>query len=176
MKVIGKNCKGCKDCLKICPSNAISFADKIICISEETVLNLHFYDKWQELSAVYNICPGYEIFYSGCRTDNLKGIVSHTYSNFSRGKPWDRKNPLYTEWKSNLEKADLIDITIPQAPKRILNKREEVEYGLYLKNLHKLDLYNFYRVKMSFFNKRISASGRNFLKHRFAELLNLFKK
>jgi len=156
--------------------NILLLFKDIIFISEETVLNLHFYDKWQELSAVYNFCPGYELFYSGGSPETLKGIVHHSYSNLRRGKPWDQENPLYSEWKSNLEKADLIEIANPQAPKRILNKREEAEYGLYLKNLSKRYFYKVYRAKMSFFIKKIARSARNLYKNTYIEILNTFKK
>ena len=55
----------------------------IIFISEETVLNMYFYDKWQELSQVYNICPSYEIYHSGCSPENLKGHCSAYLFQFS---------------------------------------------------------------------------------------------
>jgi lipopolysaccharide biosynthesis glycosyltransferase len=121
----------------------------ILFISEETVLNIYFYDKWCELSQVYNICPNYEIFHSGCSPDHLKGIVFHTYSNFPGGKPWNPKSPLYFEWKSNLDKADMIDLASPQDSKKTLSEKEEAEYDFYLKNLHKRYFYKFHRAKIS---------------------------
>jgi len=98
--------------------NVLLHFKDILLISEETVLNIYFYDKWQELSQVYNICPSYEIYNSGCSPDNLKGIILHTYSNFPGGKPWYPTSPLNSEWKSNLDKADLIDVVNPQTPKK----------------------------------------------------------
>ena len=61
---------------------------EIIFISEETVLNMYFYDTWREMPQVYNICPSYEMYLSACGPDNLAGIVLHTYSNFPGAKPW----------------------------------------------------------------------------------------
>jgi len=150
-------------------NNLLHFKE-ILFISEETVLNMYFYDKWQELSQVYNICPSYEMYHSGCSPDNLKGIVFHTYSRFSGGKPWNPKSPFYSEWNSNLDKADMIDLVNPQASKKILSKKEEGEYDVYLKNFHKRYFYKFYPVKMFYIGKRVYVSGIRFLKNKFRKL------
>jgi lipopolysaccharide biosynthesis glycosyltransferase len=150
----------------------------ILLISEETVLNIYFYDKWQKLSQVYNICPSYENYLSGCNPDNLKGIILHTYSKFPGGKPWSPTSPLNSEWKSNLDKADLIDIANPQAPKKILSKREEAEDDFYLKNLHKRNLYKFCRYKISYyyrFNKYRLRAGV-FLKENYPQIFELQRR
>ncbi len=150
----------------------------ILFISEETVLNIFFYDKWQELSQVYNICPSYEIYHSECSPENLKGIVLHTYSNFPGGKPWNPKSPLYSEWKANLDKADMLDIAKPQVPERILSKQEEVQYDFYLKNLHKKNLYKFYRYKISFFYRynKLRRFADIFLKNNYPRIYKLQRK
>jgi lipopolysaccharide biosynthesis glycosyltransferase len=150
--------------------------EKIIYISEETVLNLHFYDKWQELSQVYNICPSYEVFHSGCDPANLKGVVYHTYSSFPGGKPWNPKNPLYSEWRSNLEKADRMDIDSPRHPKRVWSKAEEENYGLYLKNLHKRFFYRFYRFKLYRAFRIVYMAVRNFVEYNFPRLFRNLQK
>jgi lipopolysaccharide biosynthesis glycosyltransferase len=150
----------------------------ILYISEETVLNVYFYDKWQELSQVYNICPSYEIYHSKCGPDDLKGIVLHTYSSFSGGKPWSPKSPLNLEWKTNLGKAELIDILNPQTPNKILSKGEEAENDFYLKNLHKRDLYKYCRYKIYYYyryNKYRLRAGV-FLKNNYPQIFKLQRK
>lgn len=150
----------------------------ILYISEETVLNIYFYDKWQELSQVYNICPSYEIYLSGYSPENLKGIVLHTYSNFPGGKPWNPKSPLNAEWKVNLDKADMMDIANSQTPKKILSKQEESEGDFYLKNLHKLYFFKLCRYKISYFyrfNKyRLRTSV--FLKRNYPQIYKLQRR
>ncbi|MDI6742496.1 MAG: glycosyltransferase [Smithella sp.] len=135
----------------------------IIAISEETVLNIYFYDRWRELSQVYNVCPGYELYLSGCLPSNLKAIISHTYSNFPGGKPWLLTSPLYSEWKSNLDRADMIDITKPKVPKKMLSAQEEEQDDYYLKNLQKRYFYKFYGYKIRYFcaynNFRLSTGA-----------------
>ncbi|MFA5323665.1 MAG: glycosyltransferase, partial [Smithella sp.] len=126
----------------------------ILHISEETVLNIYFYDKWQELSQVYNICPSYEMYLSGCAPADLKGIVLHTYSNFPGGKPWNPKSPLYSEWKSNLDKAGMIDPAKPQNAREILSKSQDARDDIYLKNLHKLYSDKLFRYKIFYFSRR----------------------
>ncbi|PKN50850.1 MAG: hypothetical protein CVU43_22460 [Chloroflexi bacterium HGW-Chloroflexi-5] len=135
----------------------------ILHISEETVLNIYFYNRWQGLSQVYNVCPGYELYLSGCGPGNLKAIISHTYSNFPGGKPWRLTSPLYPEWKSNLDRADMIDTATPRESAKILSKREEEEYDSYLKNLQKRHFHKFYGYKIRYFytynHYRLSAGA-----------------
>ena len=52
-----------KDDLRKIKDTFLHFKDVIKFQAEEKVLNLYFYDKWQELPAVYNVCPGYEVQY-----------------------------------------------------------------------------------------------------------------
>jgi lipopolysaccharide biosynthesis glycosyltransferase len=151
--------------------------EEIIYISEETVLNLYFYDKWQELSQVYNICPSYEMYHRGCGANNLRGIVYHTYSNFPGGKPWYPTSPLHSEWQSNLEKADMIDITNPRAPIRTLSTTEEAEYDVYLKSLHRRHFYRFYRFKIRRgFRTRVYTPVRNFTERNFPGLFTTLRR
>ena len=150
----------------------------ILYISEETVLNICFYNKWQELSQVYNICPSYEMYHSRYVSSDLRGIVLHTYSNFPGGKPWNPKSPLYTEWKSNLDKADMIDTAKPQDTKKILSKREEEEYDFYLKNLHKRYFHKFYSYKIRYFctyNQYRFLAGA-FLRKNYPKVYKLLRK
>lgn len=140
----------CEDDFQNLKSILFRFRD-IIAISEETVLNIFFYDRWTELSQVYNVCPGYELYLSGCDAGHLKAIILHTYSNFPGGKPWLSTSPLYSEWKSNLDMADRMEVTKTQAPKKILSDQEEQQDDEYLKNLQKRYFYKLYSYKMRYF-------------------------
>lgn len=130
--------------------NILSHFKEIIRISEETVLNLYFYDRWHELSPVYNMCPNYEMYLSGCDAAALKGMVLHTYSGFPGGKAWHGPGPLRDEWRTNLEKADKIDVAHLPLPKKILNRKEEIERDVYLKNLHRRNLFRFHSYKVRY--------------------------
>lgn len=158
--------------------NILLHFEDIIYISEETVLNIYFHGKWQELSQVYNICPSYEIYHSGCGPDNLKGIILHTYSNFPGGKPWNPKSPLNSEWKSNLDKAERLDLANPQQAERALSKTEEAENDFYLKNLHKRHFYKFYRAKISYFYRynKLRLFAGAFLRNNYPRVDKLQRK
>ncbi len=150
----------------------------IISISEETVLNLYFYGKWQELSQVYNICPNYEIYLSGCTYEELKGVVCHTYSNFPGRKPWMQRNPLNTKWKVNLDKAERMDIAKPQEPRKKLSAKEEALYDVYLKNLHIRHFYRFHRYKTVYFYKynTYRQSADAYMKNHYPKIYKLQRK
>ena len=48
---------------------------------------------------------------------NLKGIILH-FVGFGNKLPWDIANSFYEEWKSNLDRAELIDLdNIPEGKK-----------------------------------------------------------
>ena len=140
---------------------------EIILLPDECVLNLYFYDKWQELPAVYNFCPGYEMFYRDCKPDELKGIILHTYSALrARRKAWDPRSPLYREWNINLKKAELIDLSELKPPRKTLSKEEAIRDGLYLKNLHVL-----YFSKYLFSRKHIISQVETLFRHYLHKLL-----
>jgi lipopolysaccharide biosynthesis glycosyltransferase len=149
----------------------------IINISEETVLNMYFYGKWQSLSQVYNICPNYETYLSGCAPDEVKGIVCHTYSNFPGRKPWIQRSPLNREWKTNLDKADMMDIARPQPSRKKLSSKEEAQNDVYLKNLHIRHFYRFYRYKTGYFYRyHYRQLAEAFLKKNFPKIYKLQRK
>ena len=111
---------------------------KIICISEETVLNIYFYDQWKELPAVYNICPNYETGYRNCRPEELKGRILHFYSTFFpiARKPWSKENQNYIEWNYNLSKADGVDFKKQRPLKKAIIQDVEKD-SEFLLNLRK---------------------------------------
>lgn len=128
----------------------------IIFISEETVLNMYFYGKWQELSQVYNICPSYEMYLGKRRPDELSGIILHTYSNFPGGKPWRPASPLNHEWNSNRARAEEIELSSRPAARITLSHAEETERDRYLKNLHRRHLHRLVAYRFSrFYRYRI---------------------
>lgn len=88
---------------------------------DQLPLNLYFHNKWVELPVAYNqITPLGERSYDPSK---LQGLIIHCVS-FGNG-PWDRQSALYDEWKTNLERADLIGLgSIPKVP---VPSRAEVE-------------------------------------------------
>ncbi len=102
--------------------NLVSLLNKYVEISasgDESIFNLYFYKNWEELPAVYNVDPYTLINFKKIKKEEVKGAILH----FRHDKPWNPKNPFYKEWKSNLDKAELIDL------KKILlaKKFEEAE-------------------------------------------------
>lgn len=88
---------------------------------DQLPLNLYFHNKWAELPVAYNqITPLGERSYD---PGKLQGLVIHCVS-FGNG-PWDRQSPLHDEWRSNLERAELIDLRT--IPKVTVPSRAEVE-------------------------------------------------
>jgi len=80
--------------------------------AEQAVFNLYFYKKWKRLPLVYDVLVSYLSY-----VKNLKGIILH-FVGFGNKKPWDITNSFYEEWKSNLERAELIDLkNIPKGKK-----------------------------------------------------------
>jgi len=88
--------------------------------SEEIVLNLYFYKKWKRLSLVYNVSPNHMRNSFNILKYKDKAIILHfaRFDNLPEERPWNPVNPFYEEWKSNLERAELIDLkNIPEGIK-----------------------------------------------------------
>lgn len=74
---------------------------------DQLPLNIHFYDLWSQLPQAYNqITPLDNYAYD---KDRLQGLVIHCVS-FGNG-PWDEQSLLFEEWQSNINKANLIDLS-----------------------------------------------------------------
>jgi lipopolysaccharide biosynthesis glycosyltransferase len=73
----------------------------------DPTLNQYFYKKWKRLPIVFDITPEKIEKYTSISTNNVKGIIIHLKDNELSNK----KSSLYQEWKTNLEKADFIDLT-----------------------------------------------------------------
>ncbi len=113
---------------------------EIICISEETVLNIYFYDRWKELPAVYNICPNWERGFRKCKPEELKGIILHCYSTFflfHDRRMWGKSNAMCAEWEANLAKADQVNFRKPiKIKKNVRDIRADSKMILNLESRH----------------------------------------
>ncbi len=105
---------------------------EISAAGDESIFNLYFYKKWEELHSIYNIDPYPLIYLKKIKKEEVNGIILH----FRKNKPWNYNNYFHKEWKNNLEKAELIDLKkIPPAHK-IWTKQQIEKYESYLKNKH----------------------------------------
>lgn len=117
---------------------------------EQLVLNLYFYKKWKKLPDVYNFCINY---YGNKTQKKAYSIIIH----FARHNDFpllgDADNSYYQEWKTNLERAEFIDLNkIQKAKKWNIFKIKyyslllKVDLFLYIKR-NKLKDFYFFRIK-----------------------------
>lgn len=148
---------------------------------EQPSLNLYFYKKWEKLPPLFNLfitSHGYKL------PKTIKFIVIHFFSRFNEFPPiWENKNPYFLEWKSNIDRANFIDVTKIQKVKH-LNKIEIKYNTLLLKlNLFKRKAiiiikltYNFLYYKINHFyfflirllllpNRILGNIGQYLIKH-----------
>ncbi len=82
---------------------------------EQSTFNYFFYKKWQKLPIIYNVYVNYLNF-------NLPKWMDCIALHFAKRENhpilWDKKNKYYHEWKSNLDKADLIELNSIQKVKK----------------------------------------------------------
>jgi len=118
--------------------------------ADQAVLNLCFYKKWEKLSPIYNV---YIDKYNYKLPDYFKCVAVHFFSNVGYVPLWSEKNPFFTEWKSNLKKAENIDLhKIVQ--KKEWNRLKILFYTLLLKTINP---YN--RIK-AFINNVLGKCGQ----------------
>jgi len=86
------------------------------CHSDQPILNLYFFKVWKQLDYSYNlIVPVWTRWYC-FKEKHIDAPILHI---FGKNKPWLPDSPFYREWKKNLDRADLIDLTSrPAAPKK----------------------------------------------------------
>ncbi|HOY31113.1 MAG TPA: glycosyltransferase [Bacteroidales bacterium] len=96
---------------------------------EQPVLNLYFYKKWEHLPLIYNL---FIISFNLKLPRRFKSIIIHFLHGKDHPALWDTANPFYAEWKTNLEKADLIDPGKIQKSKH-LNTFQITFYSVLLK-------------------------------------------
>jgi lipopolysaccharide biosynthesis glycosyltransferase len=139
-------------------------------ITPQGVLNLFFYKKWTKLPPVYNVYPYYWHYYYNLELDQIKGIVFHYAGDNTWGKPWNKSNPYYNEWKQNLEKADKIDLSKSWSTSKKWSQGEIEKYSEFIKRKH-----NIFLIKRRV--DRFQGMLGNFLKKRFPRLyLYLLKR
>ena len=118
--------------------------------SEESALNLFFYKKWHELSAIYNFAPERMAGLYGIKGDNLPALIIHF---FCETKPWEIRSPYYAEWSANLKKAEFIDLTKISSTAKILSDRKILAYILHLR--FKMSIF-FVRFPLFLFGQKIN--------------------
>ncbi len=118
--------------------------------ADQAVLNLCFYKKWENLSPIYNV---YIDKYNYNLPNYSKYAAIHFFSNVGYPPVWTNENPYYNEWKSNLEKAEYIDLhKIVQ--KKEWNRLKILFYTLLLKTI------NPYNNIKAFINNVLGKCGK----------------
>ncbi|MCL5018712.1 MAG: glycosyltransferase [Candidatus Pacearchaeota archaeon] len=106
--------------------------NKRIISGEDPLINLMFYRKWKKISIAYDILPRAIVQYLHIKPEKIEGIILHFISKGEKEKPWHKENYFYSEWKSNIERADLIDLTkIPMG--KIWRDSQICSYSFFLK-------------------------------------------
>lgn len=126
---------------------------RIALASEQTILNLSFYGKWEKLPPVYNfyILNGHNP--RRIKPKNIRAIILHF---LGADKPWKKGNNFYDEWKSNFDKAHSLD------PKKIIpgtkwSKKMVFFYSKYLDM--RMNLFNFPSSTISSIDRTIGLFG-----------------
>jgi glycosyltransferase involved in cell wall biosynthesis/LPS sulfotransferase NodH len=103
---------------------------KIAYYGDQSLLNLFFYKKWEELHFIYNSWPkGYLKKYK-IRSEEIQGAIIH-FAGLT--KPWNPKSAFHSEWKSNLRKAEQINLGERNIAQKKWGKKDIAEYLLFLK-------------------------------------------
>jgi lipopolysaccharide biosynthesis glycosyltransferase len=140
---------------------------KVFKSSEQALLNLYFYKKWEELPVTYNCNPPYFINpFKTIRKLDL-GVVWHFAGTV---KPWQmsKKSFFYKEWKRGLERFKDIDLSRRNNFKgRLSEKVIENQSRLILKK------YDFYRPHR-FIDRYIGKVGI-YLRKRFPKIYYTFR-
>jgi len=137
-----------------------------ICLyGDQEIFNLFFNKGYKRLKLIYN--AQVPLFHHHARFSNINGIVLHFPGLYSFGKPWEKNNPFYQEWKNNLDKAELIDLNnIPEGKK--WSSFKIMRLSLYIKIKYYLR-YFFLKIKKiiqnieHFFYQNIYLKPKNFL-------------
>jgi len=102
--------------------------------SDQSILNIFFYGKWKSLPLVYDNYFPYHRKGWRPRFAPTESIVHH----FLWDKPWTRDDRHYDkEWKSNLQKADRIDLGHRKGPVRTWTAVEIARQEEFLTSLNK---------------------------------------
>lgn len=83
---------------------------------DQAILNLYFYKSWTKLPLVYNVFINMHNYKVPAQ---VKAIIIHFFARIEYPPLWDPKNSYYLEWKTNLEKAELIELNKVQKAAKI---------------------------------------------------------
>ena len=96
-------------------------------IGDQLILNLFFYNKWKELPIIYNLDMRDFKFIN---PKKINAIILHF---IGEDKPWLLNSHFHNEWKSNLKRADKINLDKIPFPSKKFKQSEIKNYSLYLK-------------------------------------------
>jgi lipopolysaccharide biosynthesis glycosyltransferase len=131
---------------------------------DQPIFNLFFYKRWEKIPKVYNVLLSGKTIRRFFSPKKVKGIVLHFVT---PDKPWIKDNHFYNEWKTNLDKFELIDLNkIPK--KKPWNKKKVIKYSKYLK-IREYFLEIYFKI-----DSNIGAVGI-FLRKKFPHISLIFK-
>jgi len=133
---------------------------------EQLILNLYFYKNWEKLPSVYN---GFINYHSYTSQKKINSIIMHFARILDYPQLWDPENPFYQEWKTNLEKAEFIDLNkVPRVKNWSLFKIKY--YSLVLKMDFSLGVIS-YKLIPPVFRYKLEAFFRYRLKSFFRYII-----
>jgi len=133
---------------------------KISRVGEEGAVNLFFHKNWKELPFFYNVFVSQMMEDYDIKPENIKGKILHFIGSGKDGRKeyyraWHKKNYFYTEWRYNLDRADLIDLKNRKKGKRW----GEADISRYMPYLRYKTLYSKIKSNMRiFYNLTISPN------------------
>lgn len=89
----------------------------ISAFGEQTAQNIYFYNNWEHLPVVYNICPHLYNKKYLVPNKHIQGINLHFASYTPDLKPWNKSSPYYAEWKKNFDSSGFINYDTPPITK-----------------------------------------------------------
>ncbi|HOY31109.1 MAG TPA: glycosyltransferase [Bacteroidales bacterium] len=135
---------------------------------DDSILNLFFYDQWEKIPLVYN-----SIAYSHDQKKH-KAIILHFNNPVLWQKknlrPWDKGNLYYEEWKTNLDKAEFIDLNKKQRGKK-WNIVQIYYYSFVLKTF-----FFKYRIKKQIKSSPFRIKMASFLRYKLPAFFDYIKK
>jgi lipopolysaccharide biosynthesis glycosyltransferase len=80
---------------------------------EQLAVNLFFYKKWRQLPMEFNLLATYLNIKRHVPKKTLDGVVLHfpRFGEETGTRCWDKENAYFDEWRNNLERAELMDLT-----------------------------------------------------------------
>lgn len=92
-----------------------------ISLYEQSILNLHFFKRWNRLPLAYNNYNLYKRARGSLKIEPIDGVINH----FILDKVWKTKNPhFYPKWKRYLGSADKIDLDNRPPAKEVWSEEE----------------------------------------------------